>query len=104
MAGALVLLQTVFACTNTGSHPPIEHKASSGAEREYLVTLQPWASEQQQFADSVARTLHGRVNWIYKGFKGFSIFLASDSAIARLGRMHQVKSMELSTEIPFMKK
>jgi len=93
---------TLFACTSVGSRR--QSPEETPAEAEYLVTLQPWASEQRQFSDSVAALLHGRVNWIYNGFKGFSIFLPADSAADRLRHMRDVRSIELSTNLPFSKK
>ena len=62
-----------------------------------MVELQPWVVDQKHFADSVGRLLHGRAGWIYKGFKGFSITLPSDSAAAALRRMIGVKSVDRDT-------
>lgn len=96
LAGAPLLLILV-AWTVSCSHAPAQANISETSERVYVVELQPWAPDQKYFADSVAKVLGGRVRWIYKNFRGFSIALPSDSAAARLGRMREVKSMVVAT-------
>jgi hypothetical protein len=69
-------------------------KGTGGSE--YLVEVQPWVKEHAQFADSVAKILGGRVGWVYKSFKGFSIWLPSDSASCKLSEIREVKKIEIA--------
>lgn len=92
-----MLLAMLLACTPTRVPQPSQPGVRNGEGHVYIVELQPWVADQKQFADSVGRLLHGRVGWIYKGFKGFSITLPSDSAAAALRKMAGVKSVDRDT-------
>lgn len=98
VVSSLITLVVVFwACTTSRPSVTSEANTINVGDREYIVELQPWVTDQKHFADSVSVLLHGRVGWIYQIFKGFSITLPSDSAAAVLRKMVEVKSMDLST-------
>jgi hypothetical protein len=92
------LLGFLLACVSPASRTGNPIATSKPLNREYVVELQPWASHQTAFADSVAKALCGRVGHVYESFKGFSIWLPSDSAASKLVRMHDVKMIEPSVQ------
>lgn len=90
----------VIRAETVADQPFGDHETWVIAPRKFSVTLQPWVEAPREFADSVAISLSGHVVSTSKVGKRFTIFLPTDSAVARLSRMREVRSIEGPAQAP----